>query len=427
MRTGLLCDFGFRISDYGFKTRNPRPGCRQAHRNQWGICWRQYLLTIILLLSALCCRQNVTGLSGDELDSIGKVYVPEPREGIFNANLYRSGSGLVLRGETDNGKAKEAVINLLGRRGIRFTDSLIVLPGPDLAGEPWGLVNVSVCNLRAESSYSSELVSQALMGTPVRVLKKNSGWFLVQTPDRYLGWVDTDAIVTMTAGEHTAWKSSGRIFHTGKYGEVFTDPSHTGVISDIVAGCIAGATGETNDHFAVRLPDGRKGFVPKDECIPLGELTTDNFLNAEYLRSTAVSYMGIPYLWGGTSVKGFDCSGFVKTVYYLGGIILARDASLQFRNGISIGKSAYPDSLITGDLLFFGPVRDGKPVATHIGLYIGNSEFIHASGMVKVNSLDSARGNFSRYRRDSFLGVVRIIGAEGGEGISRVTGNDWYF
>jgi len=386
-----------------------------------------YLIAIILILSAVCYCQTETNFSKDELDSIGKAYVPEPREGIFSASLDRSGPMLILRGETDSREAKEALTSLLESRGINFADSLAVLPDPNQASTPWGLVNVSVCNLRAESSYGSELVSQALMGTPVRILKKDGGWFLVQTPDRYLGWVDSDAIVTMTVEEITAWKSSRRIFHIGKYSEVFTDPSHAGVVCDIVAGCIAETTGEKKYHYEVRLPDGRIGFIPKDECILLGELTTDNLLKTENLKSTALSYTGIPYLWGGTSVKGFDCSGFVKTVYFLGGIILARDASLQFRNGIMINKSAYPDSLSTGDLLFFGSVRDGKPRATHVGMYIGNSEFIHASGMVKVNSLDSTLGNFSRYRRDSFLGVVRIIGAEGGEGISRVTGNSWYY
>jgi gamma-D-glutamyl-L-lysine dipeptidyl-peptidase len=386
-----------------------------------------YLIAIILILSAVCCRQAVTNFSGDEIDSIGRAYVPEPREGIFTASLEWSGNTLVLRGETDVREAKEAISSLLESRGIIFADSLAVLPGPTLAGKPWGLVNVSVCNLRAESSYSSELVSQALMGTPVRVLKKDGGWFLIQTPDRYLGWVDSDAIVTMTVEEHTAWKSSRRIFYSGKNGEVFTDPSHPGVISDIAAGCIAEATGEKKNHYEVRLPDGRIGFIPKDECILLGELTTDNLLKTENLKSTALSYTGIPYLWGGTSVKGFDCSGFVKTVYFLGGIILARDASLQFRNGIRISKSAYPDSLSTGDLLFFGSVRDGKPRATHVGMYIGNSEFIHASGMVKVNSLDSTRGNFSRYRRDTFLGVRRVIGAEQDNGIRSLREHDWYY
>jgi cell wall-associated NlpC family hydrolase len=155
-------------------------------------------------------------------------------------------------------------------------------------------------------------------------------------------------------------------------------------------------------------------------------LSVDTYLNPQNLVETAGSFMGIPYLWGGTSSKGFDCSGFIKTVYYLNGMILTRDASQQFQYGIRIRRASFPDSLKNGDLLFFGSSGRGRPRATHIGMYIGDSEFIHCSGMVRINSFDSTRANFSRFRRDSFLGVRRIIGAEYGKGIQPVLDHGWY-
>ena len=178
--------------------------------------------------------------------------------------------------------------------------------------------------------------------------------------------------------------------------------------------------------YIVVLPDGRQGLIPVGKAIYFDELLPDKFLKAENLIVTSASFTGIPYLWGGTSVKGFDCSGFVKTVYYLNGLILARDASLQFRHGTEIGKTTRIDSLKAGDLLFFGSVNSGKTGATHVAMYIGDTEYIHASGMVKTNSLDSTRTNFSRYRKDTFIGVKRIIGAEYGKGIQPVTDHPWY-
>jgi gamma-D-glutamyl-L-lysine dipeptidyl-peptidase len=78
-------------------------------------------------------------------------------------------------------------------------------------------------------------------------------------------------------------------------------------------------------------------------------------------------------------------------------------------------------------LLFFGRIQDGKKRITHTGMYIGDTEFIHSSGMVRINSLDSTRANYSRYRAATLLGARRIIGATPGKGIERVSHHRWYF
>jgi len=390
-----------------------------------------FLLVLpVVLILVHGCGQKTTAFNNykSELDSIGIVWVPDLGEGIYEAELYSDGPVQILKGETNLAEAKEATINLLKQRGVEFIDSLKVLPDTSEIKRPWGLVNVSVCNIRFTSSYDAEMVSQALMGTPVKILKKDGGWFLIQTPDMYLGWVDSDAIETKSTGEYSEWKSSPRLFYTGKTGDIYADPAESKVISDIVAGCIVELKSEQKGKYEVKLPDGRTGFIPRGKVIPLDQLSAETYLNAENLISTAESFMGIPYLWGGTSSKGFDCSGFTKTIYYLNGIILSRDASQQFQHGIRLRmrRESLPDSLKKGDLLFFGSSRRGRPRPSHVGMYIGDTEFIHASGMVRINSLDSTRANFSRFRRDSFIGVRRIIGAEFGNGIQPVSNHPWY-
>jgi hypothetical protein len=382
-----------------------------------------FLTAFVLIFSSVGCNKIPGNNFREEIDSIGMKWVPDGREGVFSAGLYSSGGELILRGETNIREAREDIIALLKSKDLKFTDSLKILPDTSETEKTWGLVNVSTCNIRANPSHSAEMTSQALMGTPVKILKEDGGWVLVQTPDSYIGWVDSGIVIPESDEDHSEWKSSSRIFYTGKTGDICNEKDE--VISDVVAGCMLVTEGKKDGNRIVRLPDGRTGLIPEGKAVPFDDLDT-KYLKPGNLVSCAKSFTGIPYLWGGTSVKGFDCSGFVKTVYYLNGIILARDASLQFRHGINIGDFRNIDSLKAGDLLFFGSVRDGKPRATHVAMYIGDTEYINASGMITVNSLDSTRADFSKYRRNSFLGARRIIGADYGKGIQPLTGHSWY-
>ena len=112
--------------------------------------------------------------------------------------------------------------------------------------------------------------------------------------------------------------------------------------------------GEDSDFYLVNYPDGRVAYIKKDEA----KLFNDwyNALNptGETILKTAYRFMGIPYLWGGTSTKGMDCSGFTKTVYYLNGIVLQRDASQQVNTGELVDTKDGWQNLQAGDLLFFG-------------------------------------------------------------------------
>ncbi len=104
--------------------------------------------------------------------------------------------------------------------------------------------------------------------------------------------------------------------------------------------------------------------------------------------------MGIPYLWGGSSPKGADCSGFVQSVFFRNGLILQRDASLQALHGLNVDISDGYDRLKKGDLLFFGSLVNNLPHVTHVAIYLGNKEYINSSGRVMINSLDSTRCEF---------------------------------
>ena len=140
----------------------------------------------------------------------------------------------------------------------------------------------------------------------------------------------------------------------------------------------------------------------------------------------ASTFIGLPYLWGGSSSKAFDCSGFSQTVYYLNGIILLRDASLQALHGINVDISGDYEDVRPGDLLFFGSREDSKLRVTHVAVYMGDNEYIHSSGRVMINSLDSLRSNYSGNRKKSLLAVKRIIGADKDPGIMHIKSHPWY-
>ncbi|NLJ44420.1 MAG: SH3 domain-containing protein, partial [Bacteroidales bacterium] len=239
--------------------------------NAMKLCRLVFAIAFISLL-VTGCKKAGPYLFKNEIDSVGIVWVPDLREGIFDAELKSAGDKLVLKGETNIPEAKEAIIGILKNKSVSFSDSLTLLPDPAVIEKPWGIVNVSVCNIRFFASNDAEMVSQALMGTPVKILKENDGWYLIQTPDKYIGWVDAEALSEKSESEHNIWKSSQRLFYTGKTGDVFADQSGKRVISDIVAGCIVEKTGNTGKGFLVKLPDGREGYIPADKAIPLDEL-----------------------------------------------------------------------------------------------------------------------------------------------------------
>ncbi len=389
----------------------------------------KYLVRSLILIFILqgCRPAEVPDKLQADIDSIIYRFIPDKREAVCDLNLEMTDNNLLIKGETSISDVKTGIMNYLDRTGIEYIDSLKVLPDKSEILKPWGIVSVVVSNIKKEPSHSSELVSQAIMGTPVRILKKSGSWLLVQTPDHYIGWVSDSGISEKTESEFSEWKKSDRIIFTAKAGEVLTDDNGSDVVSDAVAGIIVIKKGERGSYFIVELPDGRKGMINKKDGMDFGNWYSEVQPEAEKLITFARSMTGTSYLWGGTSTKMADCSGFVKTIYFTGGIILARDASQQFLYGKEVDISTSFDALQPGDLLFFGSVNDkGQKRITHTALYTGNTEFIHSSGMVKINSLDSTRTNYSSYLVKILMGARRVIGSETGKGIEHISKHSWY-
>ncbi|HUX97667.1 MAG TPA: SH3 domain-containing C40 family peptidase [Bacteroidales bacterium] len=384
-----------------------------------------FMLTMLITCSS-CNNYPPEGLQ-NTIDVISEKWVPDQREGVAEIFIARAdNNSIILKGETDCLQFKNEVIDSVSARGFTIIDSVLVLPGNDVGDKTYGVVIMSVINLRQKPAHSEELVSQSIMGTPVRILKNTGYWMLIQTPDNYIAWTEAGSVQLMTESEFKEWKESEKVIFIDNSGWIYENIKEEGVVGDVVAGCILKSDGRKGSFEKVILADGREGYLKSKAVREYKKWINELKPSGRELYRVASSLMGLPYLWGGRSAKGVDCSGFVQTVYFMNGIILSRDASLQALHGNEVDISNGWNNLETGDLLFFGSVRNSKPRVTHVAIYKGDSEFINSAGMVKVNSLDSTRINFSSYRKNTLLSARRIIGSVGTTGITAIKDHHWY-
>ncbi len=290
-----------------------------------------------------------------------------------------------------------------------------------------GLVSIPVASMRTRGAHSAEMSTQAVMGTPVAIIRTNDGWMEVVTPEGYRAWVPESSVTVKTTKEMRAWRSNDNRYVVSDLWQThtFSSPTASGprdVVSDLVLGAIVEAVPEgkaADGRIEIQLPDGRRGWAELSSLTPIKEWASQPF-DAQKILTTAYSMEGSPYLWGGTSIKSADCSGLVKVSYLNNGLILKRDASQQARTGTRLEADAWRDYQ-PGDLLFFGNAKKQK--VTHVGIYDSNGNYVHSSGRVKRNSLDPASPAYLY----SPLWSVRIHGNEGTEGITRVIDHSWYF
>lgn len=370
------------------------------------------VVLVLLFLAAGCKEEPVVEKILDPVVALQKKYAPDKRTAVFAVKTYEQGKDLIVAGDVDRKEAKEELLQVLRAQGKNLVDSVIVLPDERLGGRTYGVITVSVANMRSEPGENAELGSQVLMGSVVRVLKKKGGWVYIQSPDRYLGWADPDQMVRVTAAEAERWKNSPKVFVTDFTGSVLERPEPSSYpVSDVTGGAVLTNLGTSGAYVKVGLADGRNGYLPKGSVIDAADWGTKLTPVPDRIERTGKFLMGVPYLWGGTSPKGVDCSGFTKTVFLLNGQALNRDANQQAEQGEAVEPGKDFENLKKGDLLFFGRKADGsKPERiVHVGIYLGNREFIHSSGLVHRSSFDPASPLYDEANLRRFVRARRVI------------------
>jgi gamma-D-glutamyl-L-lysine dipeptidyl-peptidase len=352
---------------------------------------------------------------GAIIHSIQKQYAPDHRVAVFDISYIQTPREIIVTGEIDNRRAKTDLITTLRKKvSNKVVDKIHLLPDPSLNDHTHGIVAVAVGDVRKRPGTKEELVTQVLMGMQISLLKRNNGFYLIQTTDRYLGWIDTQLVRMMSPSNVKTWNDAPHVIMTALRGIVFTQPDSTSpILCSIVSGCILKRAGKKEGWIEVELLNGRRGYVTDSLVQDLEEWRESCKLTAENLEQTAKSFLNIPYLWGGTSVRGLDCSGFTKTVYRLNGFELNRDADQQAEQGMHIEPGKDFQQLRKGDLIFFGQkrMRNHPEHITHVGMYLTNQMFIHCPGhgQVRMNSLNSTSTLYDKYLEKIFIRARRII------------------
>jgi len=251
----------------------------------------------------------------------------------------------------------------------------------------YGYVNTNLLDLWNRPQFNSERISQLFFNEPVVIVSERKGFLHIQQIDKYSGWVDKRFVTTVAKkGIENHFKHINSIITVSSAILYDSDGNKTVPPFFLYYGTRLFARGEKNGYIQAVLPDNRTVFLKSFNIKPINKKMGIN-IKGTHLTKETVKFLGVPYLWGGISPAGFDCSGLIRTVCSRFGINLPRDT----RDQVKAGKRINRDRVKTGDLLFFN---------RHVGFAVGPDRIIHSSvggGGVRINSL---RADMPDYRED---------------------------
>lgn len=229
----------------------------------------------------------------------------------------------------------------------------------------YGVCIVSIAPVRADHDDRSEMVTQLLFGEKVEIISENGNWIKIMADfDSYVGWTDSKLVHIIPQGDYQKMQTT---LYASDLFNLMIDDKYPCTL-----------TLAAHIHFTEenRIEFGNKSYAY------LGE-TIDAESNEISISEIAKLYLNTPYLWGGKSNFGIDCSGFVQQVYKLKNIILPRDASQQAFKGEVL---SFVEESKVGDLAFFDN-EEGSII--HVGIIIEDQKIIHAHGKVRIDPIDS--------------------------------------
>lgn len=292
---------------------------------------------------------------------------------------YRNDYVVILESEGDWYKV---IYNL--REGYMHSDYLTVKERENVE-LGYGEINTYLVNLRSAPTTSSDVVDQLSEGEEAYIIGFNCGWYKVQY-DGSTGYIRSDLLeLTEIPYENTGSDSSPKYFVGG-------DPISSSAYEQSPSNSYA----SESESSEPEVSESDESSEPDESS----EGASSSLSAGEAIVAKAKEYLGVPYVWGGSSPSGFDCSGFTQYVMRACGYSIYRTATDQLENGYAVSYS----DLQPGDLVFFERTYNTDAPASHVGIYVGGGEFIHAGGSyVKISSLSSD------YYASRYVGARRIV------------------
>ena len=376
------------------------------------------LLSAALLLNIGAFGQNVNALFNKISNDVMNKYAPDERDKTYDVSLIEKDGKLILVGSTTEKEAVEALVSRLADAGITAQNRIDLLPSNSLKGKTYGIVCMSTASFNCDGRLILE--------------ENDDDWYRCINMEGYTAWVITRSVKAMTKAEYEEYLAKPKVFVNKKYSTLYSEKNVSSLpVSDLVWGCILIDEGRQGVWRKVSVADGRTGYVPEEDVIDLHKWMDNAVPTEKNIVETAKQFCGFPYVWGGTSIKGVDCSGLTKSAYFLNGYVLRRDASQQCKTGDSVDVHKFVEGTYTkaalanlrpGDLLFFGRKAENgrKERVTHVAIYMGDGKIIHSSNIVRINSLIPGEKDYYAGAK-RLLKARRIIGtADQGKGVVSV-------